>query len=178
MGVVTALVRRDPCQGDARAVLVALTEEGREVAQRFHEGTTSRIEALPAGLTDAERTGLAELLARIVRDNKVPLVFPAMEEASPLPPRVHVSWCVVVRRGVAGTRHRRPYVPAPRRPVTGRRVGHRIDPSAGTPGRTGPVGQCRTSPAGPASAPPASARPAAVRDPEVAPRLPAARMAG
>ncbi|MCX4657777.1 MarR family winged helix-turn-helix transcriptional regulator [Streptomyces uncialis] len=85
------LVRREPCQGDARAVLVALTEEGRDVAQRFHEGTTSRIEALPAALTDAERTGLAELLARIVRDNKVPLVFPATEEAPPLPAHVHVS---------------------------------------------------------------------------------------
>ncbi|MEU0686316.1 MarR family winged helix-turn-helix transcriptional regulator [Streptomyces uncialis] len=85
------LVRRESCPQDARAVLVALTEEGLEVAQRFHEATSSRVEALQTGLDDAERVGLAGLLARIVRDNKVPVVFPETDEPLPSAPRVHAS---------------------------------------------------------------------------------------
>ncbi len=69
------LVRRESCEGDARAVRVGLTAEGRALAERFYGETCRRIEELPAGLSAAEREALGELLGRVVLDNKVPPVF-------------------------------------------------------------------------------------------------------
>ncbi|MFF8607022.1 MarR family winged helix-turn-helix transcriptional regulator [Streptomyces sp. NPDC015346] len=69
------LVRREPDPEDRRAVRVALTEEGARVAAEFYAETCRRVERLPAGLGEADRDTLAELLARVVTDNKVPTVF-------------------------------------------------------------------------------------------------------
>ncbi|WP_405004193.1 MarR family transcriptional regulator [Kitasatospora purpeofusca] len=69
------LVRRESCQGDARAVWVLLTAEGAVLAERFYAETCRRIDELPAGLSGAERELLGGLLGRVVLDNKVPPVF-------------------------------------------------------------------------------------------------------
>ncbi|MFD7551365.1 MarR family winged helix-turn-helix transcriptional regulator [Streptomyces sp. NPDC059578] len=69
------LVRRETCQHDARAVMVALTEEGAALAEEFYQGTRRRIDALLDDLSGAERTALAELLGRVVETNRVPVVF-------------------------------------------------------------------------------------------------------
>ncbi|OPG03862.1 MarR family transcriptional regulator [Streptomyces sp. GKU 895] len=76
------LVRREPDPRDRRAVRVRLTEQGAELAEEFYEETCRRIDALPAGLTPAERDRLAALLSRVVLDNKVPEVF---SEPDPAP---------------------------------------------------------------------------------------------
>lgn len=68
-------VRRVPDPDDARAVRIELTPLGRELAERFYDETCRRIDELPAGLDANERTQLAALLERVVRDNKVPMVF-------------------------------------------------------------------------------------------------------
>ncbi|WP_438287900.1 hypothetical protein [Streptomyces niveus] len=41
----------------------------------FYEATCRAIEELPSGLDEPDRDRLAELLARVVRDNEVPAVF-------------------------------------------------------------------------------------------------------
>ncbi|MET9553029.1 MarR family transcriptional regulator [Streptomyces sp. NPDC006645] len=69
------LVRREPEPHDARAVRVALTEEGRVLVDAFYEATRRAVDALPSGLDAGDRDRLAELLARVVRDNEVPAVF-------------------------------------------------------------------------------------------------------
>ncbi|EHN73053.1 MarR family winged helix-turn-helix transcriptional regulator [Streptomyces coelicoflavus] len=69
------LVRREPDPRDTRAVRVALTERGDELAGEFYAETCRRIEDLPAALDPADRDMLAHLLGRIVRDNEVPVVF-------------------------------------------------------------------------------------------------------
>lgn len=69
------LVRREPDPRDRRAVRVGLTEQGGELAEAFYTETCRRVDLLPAGLDDAERATLAELLARVVHDNHVPTVF-------------------------------------------------------------------------------------------------------
>lgn len=69
------LVRREPEPQDARAVRVALTEEGRVLVDAFYAATCRAVEALPSGLDEPDRDRLAELLARVVRDNEVPAVF-------------------------------------------------------------------------------------------------------
>ncbi|SDZ29910.1 DNA-binding transcriptional regulator, MarR family [Amycolatopsis xylanica] len=69
------LVRREPDPSDARAVRVALTPHGAKLASEFYDETCRRIEQLPGGLSAAERALLANLLGRIVSDNKVPVVF-------------------------------------------------------------------------------------------------------
>ncbi|MFI6641327.1 MarR family winged helix-turn-helix transcriptional regulator [Streptomyces sp. NPDC050504] len=69
------LVRREPDPEDGRAVRVELTAKGAELADVFYAETCRRIGALSDGLDGAERSVLAELLGRVVRDNKVPAVF-------------------------------------------------------------------------------------------------------
>jgi DNA-binding MarR family transcriptional regulator len=74
------LVRREPDPRDTRAVRVALTQRGHEVAEEFYAETCRRIDKLPAGLTADERETLAGLLGRVVRDNEVPAVFLQLDE--------------------------------------------------------------------------------------------------
>jgi len=69
------LVRREPDPADTRAVRVALTPKGGELAEEFYAETCLRIERLSTGLTAAERATLAALLGRVVLDNEVPVVF-------------------------------------------------------------------------------------------------------
>ncbi|WP_297625445.1 MarR family winged helix-turn-helix transcriptional regulator [Nocardia sp.] len=69
------LVRREPDPRDARAVRVALTPKGRELAEEFYTETCRRIDTLAARLTPTERDALADLLGRVVVDNKAPVVF-------------------------------------------------------------------------------------------------------
>lgn len=69
------LVQREPDPDDMRAVRVALTAQGKELADDFYAETFRRIEELPAGLDPGERDMLAGLLGRVVLDNKVPVVF-------------------------------------------------------------------------------------------------------
>ncbi|MFC5661983.1 MarR family winged helix-turn-helix transcriptional regulator [Kitasatospora misakiensis] len=69
------LVRRESCEGDARAVRVALTAEGAVLAESFYAETCRRVDELPAGFSAEERELLGGLLGRIVRENKVPPVF-------------------------------------------------------------------------------------------------------
>lgn len=69
------LVRREPDPEDARAVRVALTAEGRTIVDAFYTETCRRVEKLSEGLGDADRRTLAALLGRVVRDNKVPVIF-------------------------------------------------------------------------------------------------------
>lgn len=76
------LVRREPDPRDARAVRVALTEEGRRLVDEFYEATCRAVEVLPSGLDEADRDRLAELLGRVVRDNQVPAVFMEADEGA------------------------------------------------------------------------------------------------
>jgi DNA-binding MarR family transcriptional regulator len=69
------LVRREADPQDMRAVRVALTPEGRQLAEEFYAETCRRVAELPAALGAAERDTLASLLGRVVLDNKVPMVF-------------------------------------------------------------------------------------------------------
>ncbi|MEV0175781.1 MarR family transcriptional regulator [Streptomyces sp. NPDC050803] len=69
------LVRREADPRDGRAVRVGLTEEGAALAKEFYAATCRRVELLPAGLGADERDRLAALLARVVDDNEVPVVF-------------------------------------------------------------------------------------------------------
>ncbi|MFG1857075.1 MarR family winged helix-turn-helix transcriptional regulator [Actinomadura geliboluensis] len=77
------LVRREADPRDTRAVRVALTERGAELAGEFYAETCRRIDELPAGLSPEERELLARLLRRIVLDNEAPLVFKEPEEETP-----------------------------------------------------------------------------------------------
>ncbi|MFF5260234.1 MarR family winged helix-turn-helix transcriptional regulator [Actinomadura viridis] len=77
------LVRREPDPRDRRAVRVALTPRGRELVEEFYAETCRRVEALPSGLGDDDRERLAELLSRVVLDNKVPVVFMDADEGVP-----------------------------------------------------------------------------------------------
>jgi DNA-binding MarR family transcriptional regulator len=70
------LVRREPDPRDTRAVRVALTPHGSRLAAEFYAETCRRVDRLAAGLSATERDMLAELLGGVVRDNKVPVVFP------------------------------------------------------------------------------------------------------
>jgi DNA-binding MarR family transcriptional regulator len=69
------LVRREADPQDMRAVRVALTPDGRRLAEEFYTETCRRIADLLAGLAPAERDTLASLLRRVLRDNEVPMVF-------------------------------------------------------------------------------------------------------
>lgn len=68
-------VRREPDPLDGRAVRIALTDQGRELVDEFYAATCRRVDALPASLDGTERGVLADLLARVVLDNEVPVVF-------------------------------------------------------------------------------------------------------
>ena len=74
------LVSRAADPQDMRAVRVELTPGGRALAEEFYDATCRRIARLPEGLDAADRDTLADLLERIVRDNKVPVVFAASED--------------------------------------------------------------------------------------------------
>jgi DNA-binding MarR family transcriptional regulator len=76
------LVRREPDPQDMRAVRVALTPRGSTLAAEFYAETCRRIDLLPAGLNAAERDMLAGLLGRVVRDNRVPVVFLEQDEGA------------------------------------------------------------------------------------------------
>ncbi|MGV9302084.1 MULTISPECIES: MarR family winged helix-turn-helix transcriptional regulator [unclassified Nonomuraea] len=69
------LVQRNPDPQDSRAVRVALTRRGAQLADEFYTETCRRVEELTSGFAPAERDTLAALLGRIVADNKVPTVF-------------------------------------------------------------------------------------------------------
>ncbi|MBC9717031.1 MarR family transcriptional regulator [Streptomyces sp. TRM66268-LWL] len=69
------LVRREPDPEDSRAVRVALTPEGADLARDFYAETCRRVDRLPDGLTAEDRELLAGLLSRVVHDNEVPEVF-------------------------------------------------------------------------------------------------------
>ncbi|MEV0199068.1 MarR family transcriptional regulator [Nonomuraea sp. NPDC050691] len=69
------LVQRNPDPQDSRAVRIALTRKGAKVAEEFYVEACRRIENLTTGLADGDRDMLAGLLGRVVRDNKVPVVF-------------------------------------------------------------------------------------------------------
>ncbi|MFC4084166.1 MarR family winged helix-turn-helix transcriptional regulator [Amycolatopsis samaneae] len=69
------LVRREPDPADSRAVRVALTGEGRQLAAEFYAETCRRVAELPAGLGETDRETLAALLGHVVLDNEVPVVF-------------------------------------------------------------------------------------------------------
>ncbi|MFJ1896729.1 MULTISPECIES: MarR family winged helix-turn-helix transcriptional regulator [unclassified Streptomyces] len=77
------LVRREADARDTRSVRVALTAQGASLAREFYDGTCRRVEGLLTGLGPAERDVLAGLLARVVLDNEVPVVFAAQEEQAP-----------------------------------------------------------------------------------------------
>ncbi|PRY44831.1 DNA-binding MarR family transcriptional regulator [Umezawaea tangerina] len=69
------LVRREPDPDDSRAVRVALTPHGGELAERFYTETHRRIEQLPGSLSAAELETLTDLLARVVDDHDVSAIF-------------------------------------------------------------------------------------------------------
>ena len=69
------LVRRETDPQDMRAVRVALTPQGRRLAEEFYTETCRRVDELAAGLGAAERDVLASLLGRVLVDNEVPMVF-------------------------------------------------------------------------------------------------------
>lgn len=73
--VQRGLVRREPDPEDGRAVRVALTAAGSELAEEFYARTCRRVEALSDGLGVPDRELLAGLLGRLVLENKVPVVF-------------------------------------------------------------------------------------------------------
>jgi DNA-binding MarR family transcriptional regulator len=69
------LVRRETDPDDSRAVSVALTPHGREVADRFFADGSRLISQLAASLTEDERSTLAGLLGRVADDNQVSVIF-------------------------------------------------------------------------------------------------------
>ena len=69
------LVRREVDPDDSRAVSVALTPHGREVADQFYGDGSRRIARLAASLTEHERSTLAGLLGRVADDNHVSVIF-------------------------------------------------------------------------------------------------------
>jgi DNA-binding MarR family transcriptional regulator len=77
------LVQRKPDPQDTRAVRISLTPRGSRLAAEFYAETCRRIDALPAQLSAAERDTLAGLLGRVVLDNKVPVIFMALDEGTP-----------------------------------------------------------------------------------------------
>ncbi|MFF1923533.1 MarR family winged helix-turn-helix transcriptional regulator [Streptomyces sp. NPDC058221] len=79
--VQRGLVRREADPEDGRAVRVALTARGDELAEAFYAGTCRRVENLSAGLGDTDRELLARLLGRVVLNNEVPVVFMEPDEA-------------------------------------------------------------------------------------------------
>lgn len=83
--VQRGLVRREADPGDGRAVRVALTAAGDELADAFYAETCRRVARLSDGLDETDRELLARLLGRLVLENKVPVVFMEPDEAPPAP---------------------------------------------------------------------------------------------
>lgn len=81
--VQRGLVRREADPEDGRAVRVAPTEAGSELAEVFYAETCRRVEALAEGLDAAGREQLTALLGRLVLENKVPMVFRESCENAP-----------------------------------------------------------------------------------------------
>ncbi|MFJ7626142.1 MarR family winged helix-turn-helix transcriptional regulator [Streptomyces sp. NPDC097595] len=81
--VQRGLVRREADPEDGRAVRVATTEAGSELAEVFYAETCRRVEALAEGLDGADREQLTALLGRLVLENKVPMVFRESCENAP-----------------------------------------------------------------------------------------------
>ncbi|MGF1429529.1 MarR family winged helix-turn-helix transcriptional regulator [Kitasatospora sp. LaBMicrA B282] len=77
------LVARSTDARDARAVRVALTAPGSEVAAAFYLDTSRRVAALGADLAPAERARLAQLLWQVLAANEVPEVFLAPAAGGP-----------------------------------------------------------------------------------------------
>jgi DNA-binding MarR family transcriptional regulator len=69
------LVCRESDPTDTRAVRVALTPRGEELAQEFYDETCRRVAELPEGLSEPDQAELAALLGVVVADNEVPVVF-------------------------------------------------------------------------------------------------------
>lgn len=63
------LARRGPDPGDRRAVLVALTEHGRDVADAVRAARDARAETFFAALSAGDRAQLARVLARLADDD-------------------------------------------------------------------------------------------------------------
>jgi DNA-binding MarR family transcriptional regulator len=59
------LIRRRPAPHDRRSTLVELTAQGRKVIDRAHVDLLETESALLEGLTPQERSGLADLLAKL-----------------------------------------------------------------------------------------------------------------
>ncbi|WP_433337739.1 MarR family winged helix-turn-helix transcriptional regulator [Spirillospora sp. CA-294931] len=76
------LVRRESDPRDTRAVRVALTPEGRRLADEFYLETCRHMDLLPGDFSAAERETLAALLGRIVLSNQVPVVFLEPDEGA------------------------------------------------------------------------------------------------
>lgn len=76
------LVERQPAPDDGRAVEIALTKEGSRLADAFYTETCRRVEALSAGLDEADRTRLAALLSQVVTENEVPAIFTDLAEGA------------------------------------------------------------------------------------------------
>ncbi|MEV0785054.1 MarR family winged helix-turn-helix transcriptional regulator [Streptomyces sp. NPDC050423] len=79
------LVRREADPEDGRAVRVALTATGDELAEAFCAEACRRVARLSVGLDETDRELLARLLGRLVLENKVPVVFKEPDEAPPAP---------------------------------------------------------------------------------------------
>ena len=79
------LVQREQDPQDMRAVRIVLTPQGSRLVERFYLETCRRVATLPAALGAAERDTLADLLARILLDNKVPMVFLEPDDGVPAP---------------------------------------------------------------------------------------------
>lgn len=84
--VQRGLVRREADPDDRRAVRVALTATGGELAEAFYAETRRRVARLSDGLDETDRELLGRLLGRLVLENKVPVVFKEPDEAPPAPP--------------------------------------------------------------------------------------------
>lgn len=69
------LVRRSSDPSDTRAVQVSLTSHGESVAEEFYAQTCQKIAELPEVLSLPQQRVLADLLARVVAANDVPVVF-------------------------------------------------------------------------------------------------------
>ncbi|MFF7633701.1 MarR family winged helix-turn-helix transcriptional regulator [Kitasatospora sp. NPDC008050] len=75
------LVERVPDPRDGRAVWVVLTPAGSRLAEEFYAETCRRVDQLPTGLGEDDRGLLAELLTRVLQDNRVPVVFMDLDES-------------------------------------------------------------------------------------------------
>lgn len=75
------LVRREPDPQDGRAVTVSLTAEGGRLVEPFYADACRRMDGLAATLSAGDRGRLASLLARVVLENRVPVVFMEPDEA-------------------------------------------------------------------------------------------------